>query len=292
MLKFAPGTVLQWRYPDEKEFYAAAFESQSEGLLILRMLDMPDKLPVRGREVVLRVDINDFYTEVLKSSDGVMMELKPVLNEQRRYFRVDDYFPVTARKVEAEKAEHSRSRVIPVFGFESAPIEVPNLDDGDLIRLWRALSGLNNKMSIIAYYLEVTPEPIPERAEKIQQVMKLVEQADFRLASVMDELGISKYRLARAENKRINISATGVRFITHEPLAEGDYVEIKLLLPTSPPTGIITHTRAVRVEDLGRGRYDVALDFASMDAAVQDFIIRYAMDRQRDLLKQRRGQGG
>lgn len=288
MLKFSAGEVLQWRFPDEKVFYYAEFGMQNDKVLELKLLDKPSHLPIKGREVVLRVDINDFYTEILESSDGLRMRLRPIVGDQRRYFRVDDYFPVTAKKLEEDQAQHSRSRVIPVFGFESSEITLPDLPDGNALRVWRALHGINNKMSIIAYYLEVTQNPVPEKAEKVNHVLKLMEQADFRLASVMDELGISKYRLARAENKRINLSAAGVRFITHEPLEMGDYVELKMLLPTTPPTGIMARTRVVRAEDLGKGRYDVALDFSGIDESVQDLIINYALDRQRDVVKRKR----
>ncbi len=46
----------------------------------------------------------------------------------------------------------------------------------------------------------------------------------------------------------------------------------------------------VTANDLGQGRFEVALNFADMDENIQDLIVRYAMDRQRDLVK--RGQRG
>lgn len=288
MFHFASGETVQWRYPDEKVFYTARYVKQTDEQLALRLIDRPDRTPVKGREIILRVDIDDYHTQVLETSDDVMLYVRPILDEQRRYFRVDDYFPIIARKSSRGAAAEFRSRVIPVFGFETAELELPETDDENLTRIWRALHGLNNKLSIVAYHMEVSEHPIPPQPDRALQIVKLIEQADFRLASVMEELGISRHRLARAENKRINISATGIRFITTEPLKAGDYVDLRLLLPTEPPTGIVTRTRVVRADDLGQGRVDVALDFADMDAGVQDLIVRYAMDRQRELVKDRK----
>ncbi len=179
MLKFHAEATVQWRFPDEKVFYAARIVSQGEAQLALRMLDRPGRTPVKGQDLVLRVDVDDYHTEVLETSDGATLFLRPVMSEQRRYFRVDDYFPVIARKSARGKSASGRSRVIPVFGFESAELELPEeLDDPAQMRIWRALHGLNSKLSIVAYHMEVTQDPLSKQADRAGQIIKLIEQAD------------------------------------------------------------------------------------------------------------------
>jgi c-di-GMP-binding flagellar brake protein YcgR len=70
----------------------------------------------------------------------------------------------------------------------------------------------------------------------------------------------------------------------------GDKLEIKMLLPTGPPIGIITYGNVVRANEIGNDQYEVSLHFSDMDEEVREEIIRYAINRQREIIRKERQQ--
>lgn len=290
MVKFKRGEKVQWRLGNEKLFYMAEVEDSDKEKIILKLIDKPERRLYKGIEVIMRVDIDDFYTEVLDYTENRTITLKPIWGDKRKYFRVDDFLPITLRKITDEEQAIKRARVIPVYGLDVTEVSVPDIEDLSLLRMWKALSGIASKVNILNYYMEIADKPLPDNAEKVDQVLKLLEQVDYRLTQVMQEVNISRYKLLKAEHRKINISAAGVRCVLHEKVEADDLVELKLLLPTHPPIGVVTAAKVIRAIEVGKNKYDVALDFASMDDSVRDQIIFYALNRQREILKQQRGE--
>jgi c-di-GMP-binding flagellar brake protein YcgR len=79
-----------------------------------------------------------------------------------------------------------------------------------------------------------------------------------------------------------------VRFAIDEKVEIGDVIEIKMLLPSYPPIGILTYGNVVRVNDAGNGQYEIALHFLDMEDEVRNEIIKYAVKRQRDIIRKQR----
>lgn len=172
--------------------------------------------------------------------------------EVREYFRVDDVFPVISGKV-MEDSPYRKSKV-----FAGYSMEIPNMDlsDGTINpRLWKILVDINTKLRLILEHLQLDSEG-----------------------------------LIKAENIPVNISASGMRFKTKEKVDIGDTIEIKMLLPTSPPVGILTYGNIVRLNDIGNGEYEVAVRFSDMDDEVRDEIIQYTLKRQREILRKHKQQ--
>lgn len=172
--------------------------------------------------------------------------------EARGYFRVDDVFPVISRKV-TEDSPYRKSKVFPGYSMEISYMDV---SDGTINpQLWKMLVDINTKLGLILEHLQLESEG-----------------------------------LIKAEDMPVNISASGIRFKMKEKIDIGDVIEIKMLLPTYPPVGILTYGNIVQVKDLGNGEYEVALHFSDMDDEVKDEIIQYALKRQREILRKHKQQ--
>jgi len=172
--------------------------------------------------------------------------------EARGYFRVDDVFPVISRKV-TEASPYRKSKVFPGYSMEISYMDV---SDGTINpQLWKMLVDINTKLGLILEHLQLESEG-----------------------------------LIKAEDMPVNISASGIRFKMKEKVDIGDVIEIKMLLPTYPPVGILTYGNIVQVNDLGNGEYEVALYFSDMDDEVKDEIIQYALKRQREILRKNKQQ--
>ncbi len=214
--------------------------------------------PVReGQIVIVSGTGGDNYCKVVDGNDG-RLRLRRMWSERREYFRVDDVFPVDMAKVDNEPG-FLKAKVF--HSYDPGSCESGDTPDPGSVSplLWKMLCDINAKMGLILKKLH------------------------------MDEEGFGK-----GGDRAVNISATGIRFTSREDVREGETVELKLLLPTSPPTGIITYGRVVRVSDAGEGEKEVAVHFAEMGEEVRDEIIHYALSRQRQIMgkKKQRESGG
>jgi len=193
------------------------------------------------------------YFEVADRS-GREIILKKMGAERREYFRVDDVFPVNFIRVGSGDAP-KKARVFQGYGAETISSELA--DDTISPQLWKMLCDINAKLSLI-----------------------------------LEKIGPDRQGLAGAEERSVNVSATGIRFLVNEHVEVGDTVEVKMLLPTLPPVGILTYGDVVRVKDLGNKGHEVAIHFYDMEDDVRDEIIQYTLQRQRQVMRLKKQQSG
>ena len=96
--------------------------------------------------------------------------------------------------------------------------------------------------------------------------------------------------LMSSSPRDVNISASGIRFITNNSFEMGDLVEISLILPMVPLLFIRLVADVIRVKKVTSyetQRYAAAVQFLQVDAETKDDIIRYLFRRQRELLRKR-----
>lgn len=96
--------------------------------------------------------------------------------------------------------------------------------------------------------------------------------------------------LMSSSQRDVNISASGIRFITHNTFEVGDLLEVSLILPMVPLLFIRLVGDVIRLKKVTSyetQRYAVALRFLQMDAETKDDIIKYLFRRQRELLRKR-----
>lgn len=243
--------------PDARRYQAVVLHCDDERISF-QTRETPVEIS-KGRSIVITIkrgnQLNDYYIEVSEIK-GDIITAKWLWEKSRQYFRVDDAFPVDLRKIE-DTIPVKRSRVFLGYPAERKETEVEAPDETISPRLWKLLTDINTKLSLIL--------------EKLQ----------------FDEEGF-----INAEVRHVNVSASGIKFRIDEKVEVGDTVEIKMLLPTCPPTGIITYGSVVRSRDLGDGQYEVALHFTDIEDEVRDEIIQYTLKRQRELIRKQRKQRG
>ncbi|MBI5575350.1 MAG: PilZ domain-containing protein [Deltaproteobacteria bacterium] len=202
-----------------------------------------------GQRLVISSGERQYFGEVTTLGDDTVT-LRQTWSNSREYFRVDDVVPFVARKLSGdEPLGASRS-----FPFSAAgPLE-PDPPGPDVNpRVWQALANIQSMLAMI------------------------LERLDMRTEGFLE-----------AEKKRVNISATGIRFQTKDRFEIGDELEIKMLLPSRPPVGLLLYGSIVRLEDAGNGEKDIAMQFGDMSDELRDEIIQYALVRQRDIIRKAR----
>jgi hypothetical protein len=251
------GERFEFRLVPDSKRYSATVLSSDDDTISFQAKELPVELTT-GRSIVIMIrkgeEINEYYAEI-RDIKGERVNAKWVWGRSRQYFRVDDAFPVDFRKV--DNVLFKRSKVFLGYPAERIEPEVEAPDESISPKLWRLLTDINTKLSMIL--------------EKLQ----------------FDEEGFFK-----AEVRHVNVSASGIKFRTEEKVEIGQTVEIKMLLPTCPPTGIITYGSVVRSKDLGNGQYEVALHFKDIEDEVRDEIIQYTLKRQREIIRRQRQQRG
>jgi len=96
--------------------------------------------------------------------------------------------------------------------------------------------------------------------------------------------------LMKTSPKDINISASGIRFISERSFLVGDLLELHLILPMVPLlfTSLVGEViRQKVVTSTQAERYAVAVRFAQLDNDTKDDIIRYLFRRQREVLRKK-----
>ncbi len=168
--------------------------------------------------------------------------------EKRSYFRIDDLIPIVVSPVSKDKFQDI-SRVLSISDVLNLPLtDMPDsLEDQKLSNM---ITAINTKLDfIISYFL------------------------------------LDKEGLLSGEKKRVNISASGIRFTVTYPVKVKDIMEIKLLLPTYPPTAVFTYGEVTRVRHLDDKTYEIALQYLNVGDKARDEIIQYMLTRQRETIK-------
>jgi hypothetical protein len=97
--------------------------------------------------------------------------------------------------------------------------------------------------------------------------------------------------LMTSSPKEVNVSASGIRFISEESREMGDLMEIRMILPMAPLLFVRLVGEVIRQKALTStpvtSRYAVAVKFLKIDTDTREDIIRYLFMRQREVLRKR-----
>jgi len=171
--------------------------------------------------------------------------------EKRQHYRVNDVLPLMVRKV-AKLDRNVRSKIILGFegiSLEEVPLEFENRFDS---RLWKFLLDINTKLDVI-----------------------------------LDRLSIDSEGLASATNRYTTISVGGMSFTIEEAFQEGDWIEIKILLPINPSMGIVVYGEVIRVSEPSPEGNEIAVRFFELETGVENVLSQYVLQRQRETLRKR-----
>lgn len=229
--------------PDVAHYGGRILEERGDDIMLETYADSLSDLS-KGRCIVISEDTGNCYAEVVDRERNIL-SLKRLWDEKRESFRVDDVFPLLYSKVD-------RDMPLRRSGFLAAWFpETPEGNEPDRTvtpALWKMLTTLNSKLNLI-----------------------------------LERLHLGDEGLLKAENRQVNMSASGMRFRVKEKIDIGDILEVKLLLPPAMP--LLIHGKVVRMSESADGDYNVALHFIDVDDEIQDRIVYYALNRQREIAK-------
>ncbi|HUJ19150.1 MAG TPA: PilZ domain-containing protein [Nitrospirota bacterium] len=191
----------------------------------------------------------EYYGEVI-GGEGSALRLRRMWTGERGYFRVDDVFPFTWRKI-PEGEPYRESCIFSGYGMDAADLELP--DDSASPRLWKMLLDINAKLDVVIRHLHLESEG-----------------------------------LIRARGVPVNLSASGLRFRLDSRPSIGDDLEVKILLPSYPPVGVLVIGRVVRIDEHAAAGFDISLHFIDLTDEVREVIIQYTLKRQREILSRQR----
>jgi len=178
-----------------------------------------------------------------------MSDMKTDNNDDKReYSRVDVYIPLEYRLINPLRRDTSRSRI----AGESILAEfksLPNPDD-QLIAQW--LQSINAKL------------------DEIIRMMTLQHDG-------FNCLNITK----------VNISGGGMSLNTGESFAPGDVLEMKVMLNLLRPMAFFLYGEVLEILK-PHPEYDTSVQFINMDEFVQDEIIRFVFETEREILRGKR----
>jgi len=221
---------------------------RAEGDTIVLGMDVGQAI-AEGQHLMISSADRQYFAEVVEMGNGTVT-LRQTWSNSREYFRVDDVVPFIARKL-----------------------------DGALpLRVSRSFPSYDTSL----------PEAEPPGPDVHPRVWQMLVNINTMLGMVLERLDPDTEGLLRAERKHVNMSAAGMRFRTSDRYAVGDELEIRMLLPASPPVGLLVYGSVVRSEDAGNGENEIALHFTDMSDDLRDEIIRYALMRQRDVIRKLR----
>ncbi len=243
------GEQIFFRISKDEARYSATIVSANDSAFVIRANDEVPYEVSKGDQLIISAPESDFYTEVI-TRDKTMFSVKRLWCDRREFFRVDDVFPVDCKKVEDAGAAR-KPKLVAGFGSEIGTLELP--EDVVHPKLWSMLVDINTKLDMI-----------------------------------LERMDLHKEGFAQIENRRVNLSATGLKVTTGEKAEVGDSIEIKMLLPTYPPVAVLAFGRVVRVRQTEKGEYDLALHFDEMDEDIREEIIQYTLKRQRELIRSQR----
>lgn len=86
---------------------------------------------------------------------------------------------------------------------------------------------------------------------------------------------------------KVNISGGGLSFPMQDSCQPGDILEIKMLLPETPPIPLYLYGEVVSVDQLPEG-LNVGVQYTATDQDIQELIARYVFNRQREILRERK----
>jgi hypothetical protein len=173
---------------------------------------------------------------------------KEEIENKREYSRVDAYIPLEYKLIKPEHKDTFRAHL----AGESILAEfksLPNPDD-QLIAQW--LQTINAKL------------------DEIIRMMTL-QHDGFNCLSIT----------------KVNISGGGMSLNTAKSFSPGDLLEIKVMLSLQKPMALFLYGEVLEITK-PHPEYDTSVQFINMDNFVQDEIIRFVFETEREILRGKR----
>ncbi|RMG74076.1 MAG: PilZ domain-containing protein [Nitrospirae bacterium] len=190
---------------------------------------------------------------------------------------------LTARVIEARggeiRVEISGEERRSFFRVDDAfPIKIKKVKDKPLASRFLTYYAPSKLGSVSTEYYE-------------DALMRTMQEINRKLDYLINTLILKEEGLLFEDVRPVNISASGMRLMLEEEAEVGDVVELKMVLPSTPPIALLTYGEVVRVqkrEENGKILYETALRFTEMSEDIRDEIIQYTLKREREIIKNRK----
>lgn len=190
----------------------------------------------------------------------------PEAGDRRRFFRINDEVDLYYRKIAQQESE-----------------EVSHIDENVLTgeALPQIMAAVEQEMHGLLKRLE-TAQP------EVAQFLKLLNYKVDMLAECL----LHQNDLVREKNSyHVNLSASGLAFGSEQALNEGDFLELKILLPASRAL-VTTCCRVVQCRQNPspeqRYPYVVSVDYMNMKEEDREILIKHVIKRQLAQLREQK----
>jgi len=165
------------------------------------------------------------------------------------------------------------------------------VDDRVLLEYWLVTDG-GHTTDTFRRFAQI-PLPIsPETGESLQLdplVVQWMSKIEWTLDAILHTLEHQSPRPSAARLMDVNVSGDGVRFLPERPLAEGDLIDLRMVLPPF----IVVEARGEVMQMRPTGEcldpsHTVVVRFTDIAEEDREKVIRYVVQRQAEL--QRRQQ--
>ncbi len=193
---------------------------------------------------------------------------KPITDERRSYFRIDDVVKLGYRAISSEEL----------------PELIAQLEGGasSNFTVMSSFTAMSQQMVVQLHRIEGTTPDIAACIKILDQKLNILGRAFL----------MQEEEASNQVTKAVNISAGGIVFSSAEPYKKGETLELKLLLMPEM-TGMMIYGEVIECTENEEGDhqdepYRLRVNFLNIREADRDILIRYLLRCQGKWLQKRR----
>jgi hypothetical protein len=172
-------------------------------------------------------------------------------NLRREYSRVEAYIPFEYRIVAREEKDHIQARI----------------------------AGDTSSSEF---------RPVPDRGNYDHILDEWMKILNSKLDTVIRLITLQREGYFGLPFKTVNISGGGMSFLLPQAIPSDEILEIKVMLTFHQPIALCVYGEVVKSEQRGDG-YFIAVSYVHMDDFIRDEIIRFVFEREREIIREKRG---
>ena len=171
-------------------------------------------------------------------------------------------------------------------------VEFRDIDEAEFLRLEHIIKYNPTQVVLDPQFGEANKKK-PKDGANGDTLIPFLGMLDRKLSIIIDLLtktgGEDLYTKRYVE---IDISGSGLSFVSDVPLAERGHAELRLLLPVFPYPKIPVLCRVVRSlkrETNAHADWEIACKFLAINDSDRDLLIQYIFTREREQIRSRKG---
>lgn len=182
---------------------------------------------------------------------------EPKADHGRQDFRIDDVIPISGKKLTKKQFELCKAKV----GVRSRQNRMLQQMVGRDIFAGEEHAGLSAEVAVA------------------------LESLDAKLNYLIGVNMLNDASHSAMQERPVNLSVTGISFVSDGSYQEGDYVKVDLMLPSFPPSIMELVGTIVRDSRLSDGQKRIAIRFYYRCDDEEDTISKYVYKRHREMIR-------